>query len=199
MKRIAATLALGLLVALLVGTGVASAAGNAGNDTARGHVADAHMISLVPQPCIPIPFPPFCQPQPPRQEVTLTAEVDFSARSSFNGTDPTGSARFTFRNEDPDQVFTGEVTCLNVQGSTATLSGPITDARGGSTVTVEGQGTYEPLSFKITAFDTGRGANNPDLIAFELSPQPATDFSCNTPLSPLDQVRDGEVVVVDAL
>jgi hypothetical protein len=198
MKRIAATFALGLLVALLVGTGVASA-GSAGNDSASGRVADAHMITLVPQPCIPIPFPPFCQPQPPRQVVTATAEVVFNAKSSFNGTDPTGSARFIFSDQDPNQVFKGDVTCLNVQGGFATLSGPITEARGGSTLTVEGRGTYEPLSFKITAFDTGKSDPNPDLIAFELSPQPATADSCNTPLSPLDPVRDGEVVVEDAL
>jgi len=191
MKRIAATLALGLLVALLVGTGVASA-GSAGNDTARGHVADAHMITLIPQPPICTPFG--CQPQPPLRVVT-TAEVDFNARSSFNGTDPTGSARFTFRNEDPDQVFRGEVTCLNVQGDFATLSGPITDARGGSTITVGGQ-TYEPRSFVITAFD---GGDNPDFIGYVLSPDLATDQTCYTQNAQLDLVRDGEVVIDDAL
>src|SRR5215203_6010181 len=194
MKRIAATLALGLLIALLVGTGVASAAGNAGQDSASGRVSDATMITLIPQPCTPIPFPPFCQPQPPRQVVT-TAEVDFNARSSFNGASPSGSARFTFRNEDPDQVFRGEVTCLNVQGNTATLSGPITDARGGSTITVGGQ-TYEPRSFVITAFD---GGDNPDAIGYTLSPNVATDQTCYTQSIQQDVVRDGEVVVQDAL
>jgi hypothetical protein len=195
MKRIAATLALGLLVALLVGTGVASAAGNAGHDSATGHVTDATMVTLIPQPCIPSPFG--CIPQQPLRVVT-TADVDFSARSSFNGTNPTGSARFTFRNEDPDQVFTGEVTCLNVQGGLATLSGPITDARGGSTLTV-GEQTFEPRSFEITALDRGRGDPNADLISFVLSSAPATDVSCNTPVSSLDEVREGDVVVKDSL
>ena len=196
MKRIAATLALGLLVALLVGTGVASAAGNAGQDSATGHVTDATMITLIPQPCIP--NPPFgCIPQPPLQFVN-TADVDFSARSSFNGTNPTGSARFTFRSEDPNQVFTGEVTCLNVQGGFATLSGPITEARGGSTLTVGEQG-FEPRSFVITAIDSGKFNPNPDLIGFELSPQPATDVTCTTSSTQTSPVREGEVVVKDSL
>jgi hypothetical protein len=197
MKRITATLALGLLVALLVGTGVASAAGNAGQDSATGHVTDATMITSIPQPCTPIPFPPFCQPQPPQQVVT-TADVNFSARSSFNGTNPTGSARFTFRNEDPDQVFTGEVTCLNVQGGFAILSGPITEARGGSTLTV-GEQTFEPRSFVIQAVDSGKFSTNPDLIGFELSPQPATEVTCTTQFPQTSQVREGDVVVKDSL
>jgi hypothetical protein len=191
MKRLAATLFLGVLVALLVGTGVASA-GSAGQDSARGHVADAKMITLIPQP--PICTILGCIPQPPLQVIT-TAEVDFNARSSFNGTSPSGSARFTFRNEDPDQVFRGEVTCLNVQGDFATLSGPITDARGGSTLTVGGQ-TYEPRSFVITAYD---GGDDPDSIGYVLSPNVATDQTCYTQSAPLDVVRDGEVVVEDAL
>ena len=194
MKRLVATLALGLLVALLVGTGVASA-GSAGQDSATGRVSDATMITLIPQPCIPTPFG--CTPQQPLRVVT-TAEVDFNAKSSFNGTSPSGSARFTFRNEDPNQVFRGEVTCLNVQGGYATLSGPITDARGGSTLTVGGQ-TYEPRSFVITAYDSGRGTTNPDYIGYVLSSEPATDQTCYTQSAPLNVVRDGEVVVQDAL
>src|SRR5215218_7032347 len=122
MKRLAATLVMGMLVALLVGTGAASA-GSAGQDSASGRVSDATMTTFIPQPCIPGPFG--CTPQQPLRVVT-TAEVDFNAKSSFNGTAPSGSARFTFRNEDPNQVFRGEVTCLNVQGGYATLSGPIT-------------------------------------------------------------------------
>jgi hypothetical protein len=197
MKRLAATLVLGALVALLVvGTGVASAAGTAGQDSATGHVTDATMTTFIEQPPVCFPFPIGCIPQPPLQFVN-TADVDFSAKSSYNGTNPTGSARFTFRNEDPDQVFTGEVTCLNVQGRFATLSGPITEARGGSTLTVGGQ-VFEPRSFVISAVDSGRGSPDPDLIGFVLSPQPATDVSCNTQTS-LDRVREGDVVVKDSL
>ena len=203
MKRLAATLVMGMLVALLVGTGVASA-GSAGQDTARGRVANAKMIRLVPQPdfCIPQPFPnpPLCFPQSPLQvPTTAEADVDFNAKSSFNGTSPSGSARFTFRNEDPDQVFRGEVTCLNVQGNTATLSGPITDARGGSTLTVDGQPSYEPRSFVITAVDNGKFSTQPDYIGYVLSPDLATDQTCYTQSAPLNVVRDGEVVVQDAL
>jgi hypothetical protein len=192
MKRIAATLALGLLVALLVGTGVASAAGNAGQDSATGHVSDANGFTLIPPP-------PGCPPQfcPPLQS-SVTADVDFSAKSSFNGTNPSGSARFTFRNEDPDQVFTGEVTCLSVQGGSATLSGPITEARGGSTLTAGGQ-VFEPRSFVITAFDQGKFNPNPDFLGFVLSSQPATDVTCNTQGAPASPVREGDVVVKDAL
>jgi hypothetical protein len=197
MKRLTATLFLGVLVALLVGTGVSSAAGNAGQDSATGHVTDATMITVVQQPPVCFPFPIGCIPQPPQQFVNI-ADVDFSAKSSFNGTNPTGSARFTFRNEDPDQVFTGEVTCLNVQGGFASLSGPITEARGGSTLTVGGQ-TFEPRSFQIDAFDTGKFSTTPDSIGFVLSEQPATDVSCTTQGVPRSQVRDGEVVVKDSL
>lgn len=195
MKRLAATLALGLLIALLVGTGVASAAGNAGQDSATGHVTDATMITLIPQPPICTPFG--CTFPPPEQVVT-TADIDFSARSSFNGTDPTGSARFTFRNEDPDQVFEGEVACLNVQGRFARLSGPITGARGDSTLSVEGQ-TFEPRSFVIQAFDSGKGNPDPDFIGFVLSQQPATEVTYTTQFPQPSQVREGEDVVKDSL
>jgi hypothetical protein len=196
MKRLAATLALGLLVALLVvGTGVASAAGTAGQDSATGHVTDATMITVVPQPCIPTPFG--CIFQPPQQFVN-TADVDFSAKSSYNGTNPTGSARFTFRNEDPDQVFTGQVTCLDVQGGFARLSGPITEARGGSTLTV-GTQTFEPRSFVITALDSGKFSTNPDALGFVLSSAPATDVTCTTSFTQTSPVRDGDVVVKDSL
>jgi len=194
MKRLTATLFLGVLVALLVGTGVASA-GSAGQDSARGRVADATMITLIPQPPLCTPFG--CIPQQPLR-VTTTAELDFNAKSSFNGTAPSGSARFTFRDQDPNQVFRGEVTCLNVQGPYATLSGPITDARGGSTLTVGGQ-TYEPRSFVITAYDSGGNYTNPDYIGYVLSPDVATDQTCYTQSASTSEVRDGEVVVQDAL
>ena len=196
MKRLAATLVMGMLVALLVGTGVASA-GSAGQDSARGRVSDAKMITTFPPVCTPQPFPypPICTyPEP----VTTTAEVDFNAKSSFNGTSPSGSARFTFRNEDPNQVFIGEVTCLNVQGPYATLSGPITDSRGGSTLTVGGQ-TYQPRSFVITAYDSGGNYTTPDYIGYELSPDVATSQTCYTENAQYSVVRDGEVVVQDAL
>jgi hypothetical protein len=198
MKRLAATLALGLLVALLVvGTGVASAAGTAGQDSATGHVTDATMVTVVQQPPVCFPFPVGCIPQPPQQFVNA-ADVDFSAKSSYNGTNPTGSARFTFRNEDPDQQFSGEVTCLDVQGGFARLSGPITEARGGSTLTV-GTQAFEPRSFVITAFDSGKFSTQPDSIGFVLSPQPATDVTCTTQGTQTSPVRDGDVVVKDSL
>jgi hypothetical protein len=192
MKRLAATLALGLLVALLVGTGVASAAGTAGQDSATGHVTGATGLTLIPPP-------PGCPPQfcPPQQS-SVTADVDFSAKSSFNGTNPTGSAKFTFRNEDPDKVFTGEVTCLTVQGGFANLSGPITESRGGSTLTAGGQ-VFEPRSFVISANDSGKFSTQPDFLGFVLSSQPATDVSCTTQFGPSDVVREGEVVVKDSL
>jgi hypothetical protein len=192
MKRIAATLALGLLVALLVGTGMANAAGNAGQDSATGHVTDANGFTLIPPP-------PGCPPQfCPSLQSSVTADLDFSAKSSFNGTNPSGSARFTFRNEDPDQVFSGEVTCLSVQGGSANLSGPITEARGGSTLTAGGQ-PFEPRSFVITAFDRGKFSPDPDFAGFVLSSAPATEVNCNTQGAPVAPVREGDVVVRDAL
>jgi hypothetical protein len=192
MKRLVTTLALGLLVALLVvGTGVANAAGTAGQDSATGHVNDANGITLIPIQCTPF----FCPPSPTSN---VSADVDFSAKSSFNGTSPSGSARFTFRNEDPDQVLSGQVTCLNVQGGFATLSGPITESRGGSTLTAGGQ-VFEPRSFVITAFDQGKFSTQPDFLGFVLSSEPATDQTCYTQGAGSFVVRDGEVVVKDAL
>jgi hypothetical protein len=192
MKRLAAILALGMLVALLAATGVASAAGTAGQDSATGHVTDANGITLIPPP-------PGCPPQfCPTEQSSVSADVDFSAKSSFNGTNPSGSARFTFRNEDPDQVLSGQVTCLNVQGGFATLSGPITESRGGSTL-IAGGVAFEPRSFVITAFDQGKFSTNPDFLGFVLSSAPATDQTCYTQGAGSFVVRDGEVVVKDAL
>jgi hypothetical protein len=198
MKRLAATLALGLLVSLLVGTGVASAAGTAGQDSATGHVPDATGVTQIPQDPPPCPTPPFCPPPPPPIQSNVSADVDFSAKSSFNNTDPSGSAKFTFRNEDPDQVFTGKVTCLIVQGGFANLSGPITESKGGSTLTAGGQ-VFQPRSFLITANDSGKFSTQPDVLGFIISPQPATDVTCNSQFGPSDVVREGEVVVKDSL
>jgi hypothetical protein len=196
MKRLAATLALGLLVALLVGTGAASAAGTAGQDSATGHVTDANGITLSPIICNPPS--PSCPPSP---SSSVSADVDFSAKSSWNDTNPSGSARFTFRNEDPDQVFTGEVTCLNVVNGTARISGPITESRGGSTLPA-GTRTITPRSFVITAVDSGKFSTQPDLLGFVLlAPPPSffTDDLCTTQDAPTSVVRDGEVVVKDSL
>jgi hypothetical protein len=183
MKRIAATLALGVLIALLVGTGVASA--SHGTDSASGHVTDATGFTsfrVSPDTTVGGAAPP--------------ADVDFSAKASFNGTNARGQARFTFANEDPNQVFTGDVTCLTVVNGEAGLTGPITSARGGTTVTPQGQGdAFEPRSFRIVASDSGKFSNNPDTLAFVLfsdpPPQPCPIISFPS------VVRDGEVVVHD--
>ena len=178
MKRIAATLVLAVLVALFVGAGVASA--SHGTDSASGHVNDA-----VGSTQFSTSFSTFSDP--------ATADVDFSAKASFNGTNASGQARFTFANEDPNMVFTGDVTCLTVVNGFAGLSGPITDARGGTTVAADGF-VFQPRSFRIAAFDSGKFSNNSDGLTFVLSSEPPTQ-TC--PPGGGSMVRDGEVVVHD--
>jgi hypothetical protein len=58
---------------------------------------------------------------------------------------------------------------------------------------------FEPRSFVITAFDNGKFSTQPDFLGFVLSSAPATDVTCTTQGTPASTVRDGEVVVKDAL
>jgi hypothetical protein len=122
-------------------------------------------------------------------------DIDFSARSNFNGTQARGYARFAFRDFDPDRVISGEVTCLIVAGPVATIGGVITDVRGGTFATGN--------AFIINATDSGKFANLPDtvgaFVALLIPPETFTDGApCATSTFELP-VTEGEIVIYDAL
>jgi hypothetical protein len=120
---------------------------------------------------------------------------DFSAKSSATGFNASGSVRVTQANSDPNQVFTGEVTCLRVVAATATT--PATAFIGG-VITNAPPGSFAS-SFVITASDSGKFSNVPDTFnGFVSSSPPPPDGGCPTSGfgSP---VADGEIIIDNAL
>ena len=124
-----------------------------------------------------------------------TFTVVFDAQSNATGFDASGRVRFTNRSTDPNQVFSGEVTCLRVIAATATtpltavIGGVITDAPPGSPV----------ASFIITATDQGKFATAADTFGFSLSTAPPPpDGGCSLP-SFTSPVADGNVIIENAL
>jgi hypothetical protein len=115
-------------------------------------------------------------------------EVRFSASSNFNGTEARGTVRFIFRNNDPDLVVTGEVTCLTVVDGLFEAHGIITDVRGGTT---------SANQFIIRGSDSGKFATTPDTFTgfTVFSPTP---IECPTTPFPGSPVTDGEVIVHDS-
>jgi hypothetical protein len=117
-----------------------------------------------------------------------TQEVRFSASSNFNGTEARGTVRFLFRNNDPDLVVTGEVTCLTVVDDQFEAHGIVTDVRGGTT------GANQ---FLIRGSDSGKFDTTPDTFSgftfFSL-----TLPTCPTIPTPAGPVTDGEVIVHDS-
>jgi hypothetical protein len=155
---------------LIISLGLASVSvqGDSGNDSASGHVNNWGGNDV---------------------------DIDFSARSNFNGTQARGYARFAFRTFDPDSVVTGEVTCLVVIGGVATIGGIITDVRGGLMVVGN--------AFVISATDSGKFSTAPDTVGaflgLLLPPETFTDGApCVTPTFELP-VTEGEIVIHDAL
>jgi len=118
---------------------------------------------------------------------------DVSARSNFNGTQPTGSWRFTNSNADPNIVVSGEVTCLQVAGNVALVGGIVTEVRG-TTTTANG--------FVAEMTDSGKFATAPDTFGaflFVSSPTLVAGACPPTGFVFTQTVVDGEVIVVDAL
>lgn len=122
------------------------------------------------------------------------SNVDLSAVSSFNGTNPRGHVRFTFDTFDPNLVLGGEVRCLNMlAGGQALMHGDITSVRGGTFLFGN--------QFRVYVRDSGKFSNDPDLIdidfGFNYNPP---GLVCPTPLflAPA-AVTDGELIVHDSL
>ena len=126
---------------------------------------------------------------------TGSLTVVFRAASSATGFNASGDFRLTNRGTDPDQVYTGEVTCLRVIAATATtpatavIGGVITSAPAGASVS----------SFLITASDPGKFSTSPDTFGFFLSSAPPPpDGGCATP-SFMSPVSDGEIIIENAI
>lgn len=111
----------------------------------------------------------------------------FSASSNFNGTEPRGTIRATFRNNDPDLVVTADVTCLTVVDGLFEARGVVTDVRGG---------TFFADSVIIRGSDAGKFSTTPDTFSGGFSS--LTDPGpCAAP-TPGITVQDGEIVVHDS-
>ena len=118
----------------------------------------------------------------------------FRAKSNFNGTNPEGTVALTF-NSGPGAAttFYGDVTCLRVLGSVASIGGAVTRidppqaALGGI------------QSFVIFTSDAGKFSPSPDTVTYGVSsspPPPAT--GCPTP-SPGLPLTGGDILIEDAL
>lgn len=129
-----------------------------------------------------------------RGRVSNFADIDFSARSSSVGTNASGRASISFTNNDPDQTYSGEVTCLRVVGATtttpamATIGVLITKAPFGSTF----------QSFVLSVSDGGKFSGVPDTANWSFSSAPPpSDGLCPTPFGGVPV--DGEIKIHDSL
>jgi hypothetical protein len=122
-------------------------------------------------------------------------KLDFSARSASNGVGATGSARVTLTISDPNQVYSGEVTCLRVVGATATT--PALAVVGVKLTRVPPGATDQSLI--INASDSGKFGQAPDTATtlFSSTPPPPDGF-CPAPV-PGQPVADGEIVIQNTL
>ena len=110
----------------------------------------------------------------------------FSATSNFNGTQPSGTIKITFANNDPNLVVSADVTCLNVVNGQFEAHGVVTDVKGG---TFFGNGVI------IRGSDAGKFSTTPDTFQGFFSFADPGPCPAPTPGSP---VTDGEIVVQDS-
>jgi hypothetical protein len=142
--------------------GAGAASGNHGTDSASGHVNNLAGF-----------------------------DIDFSARSSNVGTDARGRARFTLTSSDPNQSFTGEVTCLRVVGGTgstpamASIGGIVTDQSAGLTFS----------AFTLFVSDDGKFSQTVDTLGFIIYGfLPPLEDLCPPPSAGVP-VADGEITI----
>jgi hypothetical protein len=156
------------VAAAILGLGPSAALAAPGGDSASGHVTDLN-----------------------------DNQWDFSARSSGNGTDASGYGKVTFVFSDPNDVYSGDVTCLRVIGATLTTPATavigvrVTNAPIGSTI----------QSMVINATDSGKFSGAPDTIIGQFSTTPSPpDGACPAPLpfagSP---VIKGDITITNTL
>lgn len=96
------------------------------------------------------------------------AQVSFSSVANFNGTEPRGTMKTTI---GPD-TFQGDVTCQQVSGNSAFVSGYIDHAF--SSETFAGA---PATSWSVMAVDNGSSG---DQLTLSISPAPTVD-GCSTP------------------
>jgi len=112
------------------------------------------------------------------------ARVSFNATANFNGTEPKGTMQTTI---GPD-TYSGDVTCVQVFGNAATVSGYIERAQGSETFA----GTTA-TSFTIDAVDNGSSG---DQLALAINPTPTVD-GCSTPFYGEGAFEQADVVIHD--
>jgi hypothetical protein len=124
-----------------------------------------------------------------------TNRLDWNARSTATGFNARGNARFTVTASDPNQVYSGEVTCLRIVGATPTSPAL---ASIGVLVTQAPPGSFVS-SMIIFASDNGKSSPVPDTATVGLSsgPPPA-DGACPAPFAGAP-VSTGEVVINNEL
>jgi hypothetical protein len=122
-------------------------------------------------------------------------ELSFSAHSNFNGTEPTGSMRWTNPNTDPNTRIDGRVTCLALTPATTTT--PATARIRGVVTSVYPAGTPVGLSFAILATDNGKFSQVDDTSLFNTysALPPVSDPTCAD--VPVFTPYTGDVVIVN--
>jgi hypothetical protein len=137
---------LALAAILSLGLTPTVALADPGGDSASGHVTDLYNQSY-----------------------------DFSAKSSAAGTGASGYGKVTLVYSDPDQVYSGDVTCLRVIG--ATLTTPATAVIGVRVTNAPIGSTTQSLLIQAT--DSGKFAAAPDTIFSQSYATPAPpDGAC---------------------
>jgi hypothetical protein len=115
-------------------------------------------------------------------------DVDFSARSNYNGTDAQGRFRYE---TSTGTVYEGTVTCLQVIAETATLAGYFTSIRNPTGFAAQG--------FVVNVFDSGKFNQAPDTIDVIFMSTPQGPPSCPAAAPGIGTALEGEIVVYDSL
>ena len=121
-------------------------------------------------------------------------QFSFNAQSNFNGSGASGNVTFTDTDFDPNLTIRGRVTCLQVIGDTAQMSGDITDISGSGA-----QFFTTARSFILRAVDSGKFASAADQVGYVISsalpPPPPTCIVFAPFISP---IFSGEIVIKDS-
>jgi hypothetical protein len=112
---------------------------------------------------------------------TTFTDIEFAFTSGPSGENPTGSASVF---ASGIHFTTPSLTCLRVEGNTATAAGPLEPQSAGF------------LYGKLTVVDNGPAESGLDIYAPDASTQP---FDCSTPVTgSQNHLINGDIVVVDA-
>lgn len=144
------TVSVGVVMATLMLLPLSAMAATS-NDTAKGN-ASTQNLALAGFP----------------SSVVGPGQVSFSSVANFNGSEPRGTMKATL---GPD-VFQGDVTCQQVSGNLAFVSGYIDHALGAETFA-----GLPANSWSVTAVDNGSSG---DELTLSISPLPPVD-ACAAP------------------